>query len=145
MPPETRRAELLAVEKSHELTVANQDDVVLVRPAVRAAAVELGLNLVDQTKIVTAASELARNTVVHGGGGTARVETIMDTSRRGLRLTFEDHGPGIRDIDVAMKDGYTTGTGLGLGLGGAKRLSNEFQIESNPGKGTRVTITRWKG
>lgn len=134
----------MAVEKLHELTVANQDDVVLVRQAVRTAAVELGLNLVDQTKIVTAASELARNTVVHGGGGTARVETIMDTTKRGLRLTFEDHGPGIRDIELAMKDGYTTGTGLGLGLGGARRLSNEFQIESHPGKGTRVTITRWK-
>jgi serine/threonine-protein kinase RsbT len=115
-----------------------------VRQSVRTAAVEIGLNLVDQTKIVTAASELARNTVVHGGGGMARVEIVRDTTKRGLRLTFEDHGPGIRDIDLAMKDGYTSGGGLGLGLGGAKRLSNEFEIESRLGEGTRVSITRWK-
>lgn len=132
-------------EKCHELGLGSQDDVVLVRQAVRTAAIDIGLNLVDQTKIVTAASELARNTVVHGGGGLARIETIRDTTKRGLRLTFEDRGPGIRDIDLAMKDGFTTGSGLGLGLGGAKRLSNEFQIESHPGEGTRVTITRWKG
>lgn len=135
----------MAVEKSHELGLASQDDVVLVRQSVRTAAVEIGLNLVDQTKIVTAASELARNTVVHGGGGMARVEIVRDTTKRGLRLTFEDHGPGIRDIDLAMKDGYTSGGGLGLGLGGAKRLSNEFEIQSRPGEGTRITITRWKG
>lgn len=134
----------MTVEKSHELTLAGQDDVVLVRQAVRSGAVEIGLSLVDQTKVVTAASELARNTVVHGGGGVARVEIIRDMSRRGLRLTCEDQGPGIPNIELAMKDGYTSGGGLGLGLGGAKRLSNEFQIESTPGKGTRVTITRWK-
>jgi serine/threonine-protein kinase RsbT len=134
----------MVVEKSHELRVQGHDDVVMVRHAVRTAAVELGFNLVDQTKIVTAASELARNTIVHGGGGQARVETVNDTSKRGLRLTFEDHGPGIRDIELAMKDGYTSGEGLGLGLGGAKRLSSEFHIESRPGEGTRVTITRWK-
>ncbi len=133
------------IEKSHELGLGSQDDVVLVRQAVRTAAIEIGLNLVDQTKIVTAASELARNTVVHGGGGMARIAIVRDTTKRGLRLTFEDHGPGIRDIDLAMKDGFTTGAGLGLGLGGSKRLSNEFQIESSPGEGTRVTITRWKG
>ena len=134
----------MTVEKVHELGLAGQDDVVLVRQAVRSAAVEIGLSLIDQTKVVTAASELARNTVVHGGGGLARVEIINDNSRRGLRLTCEDQGPGIPDIEKAMTDGYTTGGGLGLGLGGAKRLSNEFQIESTPGKGTRVIITRWK-
>ena len=135
----------MAVEKSYELRLGSQDDVVLVRQFVRSAAVEIGLNLVDQTKIVTAASELARNTVVHGGGGVARIETLRDTSKRGLRLTFEDRGPGIRDLELAMKDGYSSGGGLGLGLGGAKRLSNEFEIESRPGEGTRVSITRWKG
>src|SRR5690242_16187437 len=107
--------------------LATQDDVVMVRQAVRTAAIEIGLNLVDQTKIVTAASELARNTIVHGGGGTARIDVVNDTARRGLRLTFEDHGPGIRDVEQAMKDGFTTGVGLGLGLGGARRLSNEFE------------------
>jgi len=136
---------LLAVEKSHEMALFKHDDVVLVRQSVRTAAVEIGLSLVDQTRIVTAASELARNTVVHGGGGLARIETIRDTTKRGLRLTFEDHGPGIRDLELAMKDGYTSGGGLGLGLGGAKRLSSEFHIESQVGEGTRVTITRWKG
>jgi serine/threonine-protein kinase RsbT len=135
----------LTVEKSHELRLDKQDDVVMVRQAVRTAAVEIGLSLVDQTKIVTAASELARNTVVHGGGGVARIEIVTDTTKRGICLSFEDKGPGIRDIELAMKDGYTSGGGLGLGLGGAKRLSNEFHIESSPGEGTRVTITRWKG
>ena len=113
--------------------------------AVRASAVELGLNLIDQTKIITAASELARNTVVYGGGGTARIEAVSDIGRRGLRLTFEDHGPGIPDVEAALKDGFTTGTGLGLGLGGARRLSSEFRITSKPGEGTRIEIIRWKG
>ena len=134
----------MAVLKSHELRLDSQDDVVLVRQAVRTAAIEMGFNLVDQTKIVTAASELARNTVVHGGGGMARIETVNDSNKRGVRLSFEDRGPGINDLQQAMKDGFTTGSGLGLGLGGAKRLSNEFQIDSKPGEGTRVTITRWK-
>ena len=116
----------------------------MVRQVVRAEAVAIGLNLVDQTKIVTAASELARNTFVHGGGGIARVEVVSEPGRRGLRLSFEDHGPGIADIEQAMKDGFTSGGGLGLGLGGAKRLANEFQIDSAPGAGTRVIITRWK-
>lgn len=129
---------------TRELRVTSQEDVVVVRQAVRAAAVEIGLTLVDQTKIVTAASELARNTVVHGGGGKALIELLTERTRRGVRLTFEDQGPGIADIDQAMRDGYTSGGGLGLGLGGAKRLSNEFQIDSHPGQGTRVTITRWK-
>jgi serine/threonine-protein kinase RsbT len=135
----------LAVEKSSELNLVNQDDVVLVRQLVRAFAVEIGLNLIDQTKIVTAASELARNTVVHGGGGSACVQIVRDTIKRGILLIFEDRGPGIPDIDLAMKDGYTSGNGLGLGLGGARRLAHEFHLESRPGEGTRVTITRWKG
>ena len=104
----------------------------------------LGFSLVEQTKIVTAASELARNALVHGGGGQAHIESIADGVRKGLRLTFEDHGPGIPDIEKAMVDGYTTGAGLGLGLSGAKRLSNEFHIASAPGAGTRVVIARWK-
>jgi serine/threonine-protein kinase RsbT len=132
------------VEKQLELPLANQDDVVFVRQSVRTLAVEIGLSLVDQTKIVTAASELGRNTFVHGGGGLARLEIIRDTVRRGLRLTFEDKGPGIPNIERAMQDGYTSGTGLGLGLGGSKRLAHEFTIESVPGRGTRVVITRWK-
>jgi len=134
----------LTIHKSHELALSSQDDVVMARQAVRTAAVEIGLSLVDQTKIVTAASELARNTVIHGGGGFARIEIIRDTTRTGMRLTFEDKGPGIADLDMAMKDGYSSAGGLGLGLGGAKRLSNEFVLQSEPGKGTRVTITRWK-
>ncbi len=132
-------------DNPHELPLTNQEDVVVVRQMVRVRAVELGLSLIDQTKIVTAASELARNTVVYGGGGLAKIETVSDAGRRGIRLTFEDHGPGIADIDLAMKDGYTSGSGLGLGLGGAKRLSSEFALESSPGEGTRVTIVRWKG
>jgi serine/threonine-protein kinase RsbT len=135
---------LVVIEKSTELRLVSSDDVVVARQAVRARAVEIGLNLVDQTKIVTAASELARNTVVHGGGGAMRIEHVVDSGRRGLRLIFEDRGPGISDIAKAMQDGYTTGVGLGLGLGGARRLSNEFHIESRPGEGTRVDIVRWK-
>jgi serine/threonine-protein kinase RsbT len=111
---------------------------------VRNWAVELGFSLVDQTKMVTAASELARNTVVYGGGGTVILEALQQDGRDGLRLTFQDRGPGIADIALALKDGYTTGNGLGLGLGGAKRLSSEFEIFSKPGEGTRVSITRWK-
>ena len=124
--------------------IQTSEDVVAVRQSVRQRAVELGFNLVDQTKIVTAASELARNTLQYGGGGTLRIEELTDGARRGLLLIFEDNGPGIANIDLAMKDGYTTGNGLGLGLSGAKRLSNEFSIASEPGKGTRVTIVRWR-
>lgn len=120
------------------------EDVVGVRQAVRQRAIELGFNLVDQTKIVTAASELARNTLQYGGGGEVLLEGLEEGIRRGLRLTFEDRGPGIRDIDLAMKDGYSTGNGLGLGLSGARRLSNEFSIQSTVGEGTRVTIVRWR-
>src|SRR5262249_36540755 len=105
---------------------------------------ELGFSLVDQTKLVTAASELARNTVTYGQGGDLQLEAVVDGARTGLRLTFEDAGPGIPDIELAMKDGYSWGTGLGLGLGGAKRLSNEFEIDSKPGHGTRIMIVRWK-
>ena len=128
---------------SESLDIRSSDDVVRVRQRVRAVAVEAGLGLVDQTKIVTAASELARNTLDYGGGGRVSIE-LVTTPRRGLRLEFVDQGPGIKDVDVALRDGFTTGKGLGLGLGGAKRLSSEFHIESTPGQGTRVHITRWK-
>jgi serine/threonine-protein kinase RsbT len=126
------------------LPIASQEDVVIVRQAVRKASVEAGFTLVDQTKIITAASELARNALIYGGGGTVLIERMEEGARKGLRLTFTDQGPGIPDIEKALKDGYTSGNGLGLGLGGAKRLSNEFSIWSEPAKGTRVTITRWK-
>jgi serine/threonine-protein kinase RsbT len=135
----------MAVLKQQSMAVRSTEDIVLARQTVRAWATELGLTLVDQTKIVTAASELARNAVVHGGGGTMRLQALNDNARRGLRLVFEDQGPGIPDIELALKDGYTTGTGLGLGLSGARRLSSEFEIQSQVGKGTRVAITRWKG
>jgi len=127
-----------------EIPVVAQEDVVSVRQAVRSLAVKIGLSLVDQTKIITAASELARNTVVYGGGGKVRIEEVTKGSRAGIRLTFEDAGPGIADIERALTDGYTSGAGLGLGLGGAKRLSDEFLIDSTPGIGTKVTIARWK-
>ena len=129
---------------SEGLPLRGSEDVVLVRQQVRARAVELGFGLVDQTKIVTAASELARNTVIYGGGGWVRIEAIQGNGRPGLKLIFEDQGPGIPDLEKALQDGFTTGSGLGLGLGGAKRLSSEFEIVSRVGEGTRVTITRWK-
>jgi serine/threonine-protein kinase RsbT len=132
------------VPLSENRPVETSEDVVAVRQAVRQRAVQLGFNIVDQTKIVTAASELARNTLNYGGGGTLRIDEVQQGTRRGLRLVFEDNGPGIPDVALAMKDGFTTGTGLGLGLSGAKRLSNEFSIESRPGEGTRVTIVRWR-
>jgi serine/threonine-protein kinase RsbT len=119
------------------------DDVVRVRQDVRAAAVAAGLGIVDQTKIVTAASELARNALDYAGGGAVRIRRESNGPRRGVRLIFEDRGPGIPDVEQALKDGFTTGNGLGLGLGGAKRLSNEFNIESSP-QGTRIVIARWK-
>lgn len=130
--------------KIETMTIQSSGDVVLVRQAVRQFAVEIGFGLVDQTKIVTAASELARNTLDYGGGGTVKLETLQETGRRGLKLTFEDHGPGIPDIELALKDGFTTGSGLGMGLGGAKRLASEFEIQSAVGEGTRVVIVRWK-
>ena len=126
------------------LPLRGDDDIVRARQAVRQWAIELKFTLVDQTKIVTAASEIARNTLVHAGGGAVRLESLADNGRQGLRLTFEDKGPGIPSIEVAMKDGFTSGGGLGLGLGGAKRLSNEFAIESRVGEGTRVVLTRWR-
>jgi serine/threonine-protein kinase RsbT len=134
----------LVVEQNETIAVRTSDDVVRARQAVRARAIEAGFGIVDQTKIVTAASEVARNTVDYGGGGTLRIEIVREGSRRGVQLTFSDNGPGIADIKQAMTDGYTTGGGLGLGLGGAKRLSNEFTIDSAPGKGTTVTLARWK-
>lgn len=130
--------------RSEEVAIRTSDDVVRARQAVRAAAIEARFGLVDQTKIVTAASELARNTLDYGGGGTMALELVRDGARQGLRLTFADEGPGIADIDLALTDGYTSGKGLGLGLSGAKRLSNEFAIVSAPNAGTRVTIVRWK-
>lgn len=133
------------VTKSETLSVRVAAEVVSVRHAVRKWAVELGFSLVEQTKIVTAASELARNMVDYGRGGTLVMEVLDDGARKGLRLIFEDKGPGIADIDQALRDGFTSGNGMGLGLGGAKRLSNEFEIRSKPGEGTRVAITRWKG
>lgn len=127
------------------LPVRSGEDVVKVRQAVRTLAMQIGFSLVDQTKVVTAASELARNTLAYGGGGKVRMERLNDGPKRiGLRLTFEDRGPGIANIDLALTDGYTTGNGLGLGLNGARKLSHEFDIWSQPGVGTRVTITRWK-
>jgi serine/threonine-protein kinase RsbT len=124
--------------------IQSGEDVVRVRQEVRALTVAAGFSLVDQTKFITAASELARNTLLHGGGGQVSVSSFEMTGRKGVRLVFEDQGPGIADIERALQDGYSTGGGLGLGLSGARRLSNEFQIESRPGEGTRITIARWK-
>lgn len=124
--------------------IATSDDVVRVRQVARARAAELKFSLVDQTKLVTATSELARNTLEHGGGGTMTVEMLENGAKKGVRLTFEDHGPGIQDVELAVRDGFTTGSGLGLGLSGSKRLVNEFDIKSEVGRGTTVTITRWK-
>ena len=126
------------------LALRTSEDVVRMRQAVRRHAAELGFSLVDQTKLVTAASEIGRNTVLHGGGGSVRIEPLHDAARSGLSLTFSDQGPGMGDVELALKDGYTTGSGLGLGLGGARRLSNEFQIHSQPGKGTTVMLKRWR-
>jgi len=134
----------MAVLKTETLPLRSSDDVVHVRQVARQWSVQMGLGLVDQTKLVTAASELARNTVTYGGGGEVILEALNDSNRRGVRLTFTDQGPGIPDIALALKDGYTTGAGMGLGLGGAKRLVNEFNLVSHVGEGTRVSITKWK-
>lgn len=134
----------MTVLRTERLELRSGSDVVFVRQSVRTWAIEAGFSLVDQTKMVTAASELARNTVDYGGGGTVRLELISDGIRRGLRVAFEDQGPGIPDIEKALTDHFTTGTGLGLGLGGARRLVNQFDIHSRAGEGTRVVITRWK-
>lgn len=132
------------VKRTEELKLAESMDVVRVRQTVRAWMVEEGFGLVDQTKMVTAASELARNAVDYAGGGVARLEQLVEGARVGLRITFTDHGPGIPDLELALTDGYTTGNGLGMGLGGSRRLVNEFAIESSPGQGTVVTVTRWR-
>lgn len=134
----------MRVTRDDRRPLRNEEDVVLSRQAVRSWAVEMGFSLIDQTKLVTAASELARNTVVYGGGGQLGMEMLDAGGRRGLRLVFEDQGPGIPDVEKALKDGYTTGGGLGLGLGGARRLVNEFSIDSRPGEGTRITVVKWK-
>lgn len=134
----------MQVPKRESLPIQSAADVVVVRQRVRHWTSELKFSLVDQTKIVTAASELARNTLDHGRGGTCLLEVVYNGTRSGLRLTFEDHGPGIPDLDLALKDGYTTGGGLGLGLGGSRRLVSEFAIVSTPGEGTKVTVLRWR-
>lgn len=134
----------MEAKSSEILRIAESEDIVLVRQAVRQKAIKLGFNLVDQTKIVTATSELARNTLDYGGGGTMQMEVVQNGRFPGIRLTFEDRGPGIADIAQALKDGYTSGHGMGLGLGGAKRLSDEFEIDSRPGEGTRISILRWR-
>lgn len=134
----------MPVKRSEIIALRTSANIIDVRRSVRIRAAEEGFSLVDQTKLVTAASELARNAIVHGGGGEAVIETLNEENRVGLRLTFIDHGPGITDVNLALQDGYTTVGGLGLGLGGARRLSNEFYIVSRPGEGTTVRITRWK-
>lgn len=133
----------MTIVSSESLPVVSEPDIVVARRRVREVAAQVGLSLVDQTKLVTAASELARNTLIYGGGGDMRIESL-NGPRVGVRLTFQDNGPGIPDVHLALRDGFTTGTGLGLGLGGSKRLVNEFDIESKVGQGTKVTITRWK-
>ena len=134
----------MPVLKHDTLPIRSETDVVLVRQAVRKWAAEIGFSLVDLTKIVTAASELARNTLIHGGGGSARLEVLTEGARKGIRLSFEDKGPGIPDLELALRDGYTTGGGLGLGLSGSKRLMSEFEVVSRLGEGTRVTVAKWK-
>jgi serine/threonine-protein kinase RsbT len=134
---------MVATTRTDRLAIRSPEDVVRVRQQTRVLAIAAGLSLVDQTKIITAASELARNALDYAGGGEVWMEVVQG-SRSGVRLVFEDQGPGISDIEAALKDGFTTGSGLGLGLGGARRLTNEFAIESNPGVGTKVTIVRWK-
>jgi serine/threonine-protein kinase RsbT len=134
----------MATTKSDRVAIRTSEDVVKVRQQTRVLALEAGLSLVDQTKIITAASELARNTLDYGGGGEVSIDLLRDGGRIGVKLVFEDRGPGIADIEQALKDGFTSGSGLGLGLGGARRLCNEFSIESKVGVGTKVAVTRWK-
>lgn len=132
------------VTKSNTMPLATEQDIVLARQMVRKLTRDLAFSLVDQTKMVTAASELARNSLVHGGGGSMTWECLADAAKKGLRLTFADKGPGIANVELAMTDGWTSGSGLGMGLSGAKRLVNEFELETRVGEGTRVTVTRWK-
>jgi serine/threonine-protein kinase RsbT len=133
----------MSVVHSETIPLASEADMVAVRRRVREVAIKVGLSLVDQTKLVTAASELARNTLIYGGGGTMQLDSL-NGPRVGVRLTFVDHGPGIADLELALRDGFTTGTGLGLGLSGSKRLVHEFDIDSKIGQGTKVAVTRWK-
>jgi serine/threonine-protein kinase RsbT len=132
------------VQKTETIPIKSSSDVVMVRQRVRVLAIEMKFSLVEQTKIVTAASELGRNTLEHGGGGSLELAVITNGARRGIHLRFIDHGPGIADIALALKDGYTSGSGMGLGLGGSKRLMNEFEIDTKPGSGTTITTIRWK-
>lgn len=134
----------MTIAKTESLPLKTEQDVVLARQAVRRLTQEVGFGLVDQTKMVTATSELARNAVIYGRGGTLSCEVLTDGARRGLRLHFVDQGPGIADIDLAMTDGWTSGSGMGLGLSGARRLVSDFTIDSAPGRGTKITIARWK-
>ncbi len=134
----------MPVMKSDTMPLRSEHDIVLARQTIRKVSQEMEFSLVDQTKVVTAASELARNAVIHGGGGQLKWEIVLDEGREGLRLTFSDQGPGIEDLSLAMKDGWSSGKGLGMGLSGSKRLVNEFEIDSKPGAGTRVTIIRWR-
>ncbi|MGE5621236.1 MAG: anti-sigma regulatory factor [archaeon] len=134
----------MTIQRSDKRIIRTSEDIVMVRQLVREWAKAIGMNLVDQTKLITAASELARNTYDYGGGGIMIMDQVIDGLKTGLRLTFEDKGPGIADVEQAIKDGYTTGGGMGLGLGGARRLANEFYIDTKPGLGTKVTIIRWK-
>jgi serine/threonine-protein kinase RsbT len=134
----------MATLRDETLEILSSADIVRVRQTVRSRAAELGFSLVDQTKLVTGASELARNTLEHGGGGRVRVEMLNDGTRQGIRMTFEDEGPGIPDTALALTDGYSTGTGLGLGLSGTRRLMSEFRIQSETGRGTRVQVARWR-
>lgn len=134
----------MKIQRSERRFIRTSEDIVMVRQIVREWAKNIGMNLVDQTKLITAASELARNTFDYGGGGIMIMDQIIDGMKAGIRLTFEDKGPGIEDVEQAIKDGYTTGGGMGLGLGGARRLANEFYIDTKPGLGTSVTIIRWK-
>ena len=135
---------MTTVLSSGELPLKDEHDIVRGRQAVRRMTQELTFSLVDQTKMVTAASELARNALIYGGGGILRWEMLLDGGKRGLRLTFQDQGPGIADVGLALSDGWSSGNGLGLGLTGARRLVNEFELDTIVGKGTRVTVTRWK-
>jgi serine/threonine-protein kinase RsbT len=127
-----------------EVEISANEDVVVVRQRAREQAHRAGFSLLETTKLVTAASELARNTLDHGGGGTALLEVVTEGARRGVRMTFTDEGPGIPDIEMALRDGFTTGGGLGLGLGGSRRLVSEFHIESAVGRGTRIQVIRWR-
>ena len=134
----------VVVTSTVEVGLRSDQEIVKLRQVVRDEAIAQGFSLVDQTKFVTAASELARNTLLYGGGGDAKLSVLLNGTRKGLKLTFVDQGAGIADIERALQDGFTSGSGLGLGLGGARRLCDEFEIQSEPGKGTTVSITKWK-